>query len=150
MSQLNKIDFKVFCEKLPFDSLFSSESQVFLVGFLCVLKMYHVRLYIVEKIGFGIAPRLCEIHFKPQPLLQKTCIFHASKPQMRTQECAYVCMLWPTYTHIRGPRATLIIFFQKQIFAHLKGFIFHFNTPQVNFIYDQVMSQPQVLEFKHH
>ena len=50
MSQLNKIDLRVFCEKLPFDSLFFSESCIFfLVGFLCVLKMYLVRLYIVEK-----------------------------------------------------------------------------------------------------
>ena len=72
MSQSNKIDLRVFCEKLSFDSLFSSESCIFLVGFLCVLKMYHVRLYIVEKIGFGTAPRQCGIHFKPQPLLQKT------------------------------------------------------------------------------
>jgi len=27
------------------------------VGFLCVLKMYYVRLFIVEKIGFGMAPK---------------------------------------------------------------------------------------------
>ena len=25
----------MFCEKLPFDSLFSSESYIFLVGFMC-------------------------------------------------------------------------------------------------------------------
>ena len=61
MSQSNKIDLRVFCEKLSFDSLFSSESCIFPVGFLCVLKMYHVRLYIVEKIGFGTAPGQCGI-----------------------------------------------------------------------------------------
>ena len=72
MSQSNKIDLRVFCEKLSFDSLFSSESCIFPVGFLCVLKMYHVRLYIVEKIGFGTAPGQCGIHSKSQPLLQKT------------------------------------------------------------------------------
>ena len=55
----------MFCEKIPFDSLFSSESKVFPVGFLCVSKMYHVRFYIVEKIGFGTAPRGCGIHSKP-------------------------------------------------------------------------------------
>ena len=69
----------MFCEKLPFDSLFSSESKVFPVGFLCVSKMYHVRFYIVEKMGFGMAPKGCGIHSKPQPLLQKTCLLHASK-----------------------------------------------------------------------
>ena len=47
------------------------------MGFLCVLKMYHVRLYIVEKMGFGMAPRQCEIHSKPQLLLQKTCLSYA-------------------------------------------------------------------------
>jgi len=44
MSQSNKIDLKVFCKKVSFDSLFSSKSLVFPVEFLCVLKMYHVRL----------------------------------------------------------------------------------------------------------
>ena len=69
MSQLNKIDLRVFYEKLHFDLLFSSESYVFLVRFLYVLKMYHVKLYIVEKMGFGTAPRQCRIHSKPYPLL---------------------------------------------------------------------------------
>ena len=44
-------------KKFPFDSLFSSESYVFPVGFLCILKIYHVKLFIVEKMGFGAAPR---------------------------------------------------------------------------------------------
>jgi len=44
------------------------------MGFVCVLKTYHVRLYIVEKMGFGMAPRRCGIHSKPQQLLQKTCL----------------------------------------------------------------------------
>ena len=70
--QSNKIDLRVFCEKLPFDSLFSSESCIFPVGFLYLLKIYHVRLYIVEKMGFGTAPRRYGIHSKPQSLLQKT------------------------------------------------------------------------------
>ena len=79
MSQSNKIDLKVFCEKLPFDSLYSNRSLVFSVEFLCVLKMYHIRLFIMEKMGFETALRQCEIHSKLQPLLQKTCIFQASE-----------------------------------------------------------------------
>ena len=74
------------------------------MGFLCVLKMYHVRLYIVEKIGFEMATRRYEIHSKPQPLLQKTCIFYVSKTLtayagvcLRTHALAHICMLWPTY-----------------------------------------------------
>ena len=69
----------MFCEKFHFHSLFSSESWVFPVGILYVLKMYHIRLFIVEKMGFETASRLCEIHSKPQPLLQKICISYASE-----------------------------------------------------------------------
>ena len=49
------------------------------MGFLYVLKMYHVRLFIVEKMGFGMAPRRCRIRSKPQPLLQKTCLSYTSE-----------------------------------------------------------------------
>ena len=49
------------------------------MGFLCILKMYHVRLLIVDKMGFGTAPKRCGIHSKPQPLLQKTCLSYASE-----------------------------------------------------------------------
>ena len=79
MSKSDKNYLRVFCEKLPFDSLFSSKSQILTQDFICVLKMYHVRLYIVGKTGFGTAPKGCEIHFKPQPLLQKTCFFYVSE-----------------------------------------------------------------------
>ena len=69
----------MFCKKLHFDSLFSNESLVFSVGFLCVLKMYHVKHFIVERMGFGMAPKRCGIHSKPQALLQKTCFSYASE-----------------------------------------------------------------------
>ena len=62
---IKKFDLRVFCEKLPFDSLFSSKSCIFPAEFLCVLKMYYVRLYIVEKMGFRMAPKQCGIHSKP-------------------------------------------------------------------------------------
>ena len=52
-------------KKLSFDSLFSIESCIFPMGFLSPLKMYHVRLYIVEKMGFETTPRRCGIHSKP-------------------------------------------------------------------------------------
>ena len=61
------------------------------------LKMYHVRLFIVEKMGFGTTPRQCKIHSKPQPLLQKTCISYAFETLAVTQECVCVCMLWSAY-----------------------------------------------------
>ena len=100
-----------------------------------------------------MAPRQCEIHSKTQPLQQKTCIFLLLKPQLRTQEWAYICMLWPTYTDRYSRielRDTLNIYFQKQIFAHLKIYIFHFNTSQVNLISNQALNQPQALKFDHH
>ena len=50
LNQMKK-DLRVFCEKLPFDSLFSSESYVFPSNFLCVLKMYHVKVLYGGKNG---------------------------------------------------------------------------------------------------
>ena len=74
------------------------------MGFLCGLKMYHVRLYIVEKIRFETATRRYEIHSKLQPLLQKTCLFYVSETLtafegvcLHTHALAHICMLWPTY-----------------------------------------------------
>ena len=140
MSQSNKIDLRVFCEKIPFDSLFSSESCIFLVGFLCVSKIYHVRFYIVEKMGFGMSPRWCKIHSKPQPLLQKTFLFYIFETLvayagvcLRTHALAHVHRLLPTYW-ASGHFDHFI--FKNRFFAHLKGYIFHFNTPQVNLISD--------------
>ena len=64
----------------------------------------------MEKMGFGMAARRCGIHSKPQPLLQKTFIFHASETV-----AAYVGMCFCTHAlaHVCGPRATLVIYFQK-------------------------------------
>ena len=95
----------MFCKKLPFDSLFSNESYIFPVGFLCALRMYHARLYIVEKMGFGMAPRQCGIHSKPQPLLWKIYIFHASETL-----AAYigVCLYTLDLAHIRRPLPTYL------------------------------------------
>ena len=107
----------MFCENLPFDSLFSSESCIFPVGFLCVLKMYHVRLYIVEKMEFGTALKRCEIHFKPQLLLQKTNLLYASETLvvyvgvcLRMHALAHIRRLLPMYMG-RGPLWSF--FFQK-------------------------------------
>ena len=74
--------------------------------FLCVLKMYHVGLFIVEKMGFGTDLKQCRSHSKPQPLLQKTCLSYAYKTiaaftimYLRSHALARVCR----------PRATLVI-----------------------------------------
>ena len=124
------------------------------MGFLCVLKMYHLRLFIIEKMGFGMAPRRCKIRSKSQSLLQKTYISYTSKTLatyarmcLRTHALARVCRLRPTYVG-RGPLWSF--YFQKQIFAHLKGYMFHFNTPQVNLIFDWTLNWPQALEFEYH
>ena len=104
MPQSNKIDLRGFREKLSFESLFSCESCISPVGFLYVLKMNHIRLFIIEKIGFGMAPKRCGIYSKHQPLLQKTYIFHASETPvaytrlcLRTHALAFVCRLLPMY-----------------------------------------------------
>ena len=48
-------------------------------GISLCLKIYHVRLYILKKMGFGMVPKWYEIHSKSKPLLQKTYIFYVSK-----------------------------------------------------------------------
>ena len=53
-------------ENYLFDSLFLVNLMLSLRIFLCVLKMYHVWLYIVEKWRFGTAPRGREICSKTQ------------------------------------------------------------------------------------
>ena len=42
------------------------------------------------------------------------------------------------------------LIFQKYICAHLKCYIFHFNTPQINFISNWALNWPWALEFEHH
>ena len=52
---------------------------------------------------------------------------------------AHVCRLLPMYVD-RGPLWSF--YFRKWIFAHLKGYIFHFNPPQVNLISDWALNWP--------
>ena len=54
--------------------------------------------------GFGMISRQCGIHSKPQPLLQKTCLFNTSETLamyggvcLCTNALAHVCKLLPTY-----------------------------------------------------
>ena len=91
--------------------------------FLCVLKMYHVGLFIVEKMGFGIASRRCGIHFKPQLLLQKICLSYVSEAL-----ASYACFgsHMQAVTHVRKPRATLVILFPKLDFCLFKRLYFPF------------------------
>ena len=87
----------------------------------------------MEKMGFGMAPRRCGIHSKSQKLLQKTFIFHASET---LAAYAGVCLHMHTLATYVG-RWPLWFFISKNIFfAHLKSYIFHFNSPQVNLVSD--------------
>ena len=99
--------------------------------FLCVLKMYHVRLFIVEKMGFGTAPRRYGIHSQPQPLLQKTCLFYASqtlatyvKICLRTHALACIRRSWLTCAGW-GPLWSFK--FSKIDFCSFKRFYFPFQ-----------------------
>ena len=60
------------------------------------LKIYNVRLFIVEKMRFEMAPRRCGIHSKPQSLLQKTCLFYVSETLAAYARVCLCAMLWPT------------------------------------------------------
>ena len=72
--------------------------------------MYHVRLYIVEKIGFGTASKQCGIRSKPQPLLQKNRLSYTFETL-----AAYTgtCLRMHTLARICKLRATLINSFPK-------------------------------------
>ena len=67
-----------------------------------------------------MAPKRCEIRFKPQPLLQKTCLFYASEmlaPYSR------MCLRMHALAHIRRPRLT---------YAG-RGPLWSFNFPKIDF-----------------
>ena len=51
--------------------------------------------------GFGLAPRRCEIHLKPQPLLYKTCISYAFETLVAY---AGMCLCTQALAHVRRPR----------------------------------------------
>ena len=58
--------------------------------------------------GFGMAPRQCGICSKPQPLLQKTCLFYASETLAYIRMClrthALACVHRPQLTYVgQGP-----------------------------------------------
>ena len=59
----------------------------------------------MEKMGFGMAPRRCGIHSKPQPLLQKTCIFHAFET---LAAYAKMCLCMHALAHVRRPLPTYV------------------------------------------
>ena len=86
---------------------------------------------------FGIAPRKCRIHSKPQSLLQKTCLSYTSKTQAMYTP-AYACFgpCTQAAAHIRGKMATLVILFSKIDFCSFKSLCFYLNIPQVNLISD--------------
>ena len=84
--------------------------------------MYHVRLFIVEKMGFGMAPTRYGIHSKPQPLLQKTYLSYVSETLAAYAE---TCLRTHVMAHVRRPQPIYAgqgllwsIYFQKYIFAH--------------------------------
>ena len=93
--------------------------------------MYHVRFYIVEKMGFEAAPRRCGIHSKPQPLLQKTCLFYVSETLVAyvgvclcTHTLAHIRKLLPPYMGWWPLMATLVILFPKLYFCSFERLYF--------------------------
>ena len=99
LNQIKK-NLRVFCEKKKKNSLlihyYLVNLRFFPMGFLCVLKTYHVRLYTVGKMGFGMAPKWCGIHPNLNHYYRKISFFYISKT---LAACARMClhMLWPTY-----------------------------------------------------
>ena len=73
--------------------------------------------------GFGITPRQCEIHFKPQPLLHKTYLSYTSETL-----AAYVgmCLRMHALACVHRPKAILVILFPKIEFCSFGRLYFPF------------------------
>ena len=56
---------------------------------------------------------------------------------LRTHALACIRKLQPTYA---GRLPLWSFYFQKMIFAYLKGYIFYFNIPQINLISDWTLN----------
>ena len=72
---------------------------------------------------------------------------------IRRNVLAYACF-GPAYTS-RNPRMQVEGHFdhfisKNKFFAHLKGYIFHFSTPQVNLIFDWALNWSWALKFEYH
>ena len=122
--------------------------------FLCVLKMYHVRLYTMEKKkGFGTAPRQCGIHSKSQPLLQKTFISYASETLATyTRTClrthairTYVFHMLRTYVMIL---CNWLILWQNTLYLYLGRFRMCLNTSRNHVSRSSVEAFKSVQEIK--
>ena len=88
---------------------------------------------------FGTASIQCGICSKPQPLLQKTYFSYASET---LATCVGSCLHPHALALVLRPRVTLVNLFPKIDFFSLKGFVFYFNTPQVNLISNWALNWP--------
>ena len=70
-----------------------------------------------------MAPKQCGIHFKPQSLLQKTCISYTFET-LATYARMYLLM--HALAHIRRPMAVLVILFPKIYLCSFKMLYFPF------------------------
>ena len=94
-----------------------------------------------------MAPRWCEIHSKPQSLIQKNCFFYVSETLATYADlCLHTraCGLYPQTMGFLWPS-----FFKNRFFL-IKSYIFHFNISQVNLTSDWILNQPWVLECGNH
>ena len=90
-SQSNKIDLRMFCKKLPFDSLFFSESQVFPVGFWCFEDVPCKALYSEKNEVLNDSQTMWD-SFQTLELMQKTCFFIFLESYIHVQDQAYMHM----------------------------------------------------------
>ena len=134
----------MFCEKTPFKFTRNSEYCIFPVGFMCVLKMYLVRLYIVGKNKVWNGSQTMWDSFQTSAIIVEnlpfSCFWNPSCVRRSVPAYAYFGPCTQTAAHVRGPRATLVILFPKIDFCSFKSYIFHFNTPQVKLISDWALN----------
>ena len=148
-------------KKSLFDSLFSSESYVFYHQNPSSLNKYLLWLYIVEKQGFGAAPRsiwdLFQVEFKCRKL-----VFHSfQNPSMRTHACICVCMHEARVRRARAcmhirmyaytpPRVFVTFLFPKQFISSKNKLYFPQTHSLSQFSSDWALNRLWTLKFKHH
>ena len=117
---------------------------------LFLLKIYHIRLFIVRKKGFGTISRQCGICSKPQHKCKKLILYSLLEITMHAQDgptyaCRKLCV--QADSCVRIARFSFGLIFQILIYLLIKSYIFHFNTSQINLTSNWVLNQPWVLKF---
>ena len=102
------------------------------MGFLCILKMYHVRLFIVEENGVWNSSQMMWDSFQILAIIAENlhflCFLNPSCIRRSVPMYAGFGPHMQAVAHVRGQMATLVFLFSKIDFCLLKKVIFSILT----------------------